>query len=162
MRIAFTLFAAVLMAFSAKGADPLYLDQLIETPVSSLQAQFGPMKKEGCFQIAADRFLLITMAKRDQKPWRVVLSADMPCKKPINAGTVDVRERSGVNLGDNTVSVVERMGRPDASAAPDTSLRKLGESEYLYMCRVEEGCARHTSVLIRDGRVSAIAQWYSE
>jgi hypothetical protein len=41
-------------------------------------------------------------------------------------------------------------------------MRKLGETEYFYICRVSEGCARHTSVLIRDGVVTAISEWYSE
>ena len=67
-----------------------------------------------------------------------------------------------MELGDSTVDIVEKMGRPDASAAPETALKTLGDTEYFYVCRVSEGCARHTSVFIRDGLVSAIAEWYSE
>jgi hypothetical protein len=54
------------------------------------------------------------------------------------------------------------MGRPDASAPPEVQLKKLGDTEYFFICRVSAGCARHTSVFLRDGLVTAIAEWYSE
>jgi hypothetical protein len=102
------------------------------------------------------------MDKKDGKPWRVALSAEMPCKKAEEGPLLDIRQRKGVELGDSTVAIVEKMGRPDASAAPETELRRLGETEYFYVCRVSEGCARHTSVFIRGGLVSAMAEWYSK
>jgi hypothetical protein len=162
MRFAVSLLAVLLVATGARAADPVYLDQLIESPVATLEAQFGQMKREGCFQIAPDRFLLLTMDKKNQKPWRVVLSSVEPCKRSVAVSDIDVRERNGVALGDSTLNVVERLGRPDAAAAPDQSLKKLGETEYFYICRVEEGCSRHTSVLMRGGVVTAISEWYSE
>lgn len=164
MRYAVTLMALVFVAAGARAADPIYLDQLIETPVSNLEAQLGPIKREGCFQIGPERFLLMTVDRknRDRKPWRVVLTSVEPCKKPVVAPELDIRERNGVALGDKTVAVVERIGRPDAAAPPDATMKKLGETEYFYICRVEEGCARHTSVLMRGGIVTAIAEWYSE
>jgi hypothetical protein len=162
MRVAVTLLAVLLAATGARAADPVYLDQLIETPAATLEAQFGRMKHDGCFQIAPERFLFITMDKKDRKPWRVIYSSIEPCKRPVAGPQLEIRERNGVSLGDTTVSVLERLGRPDAAAAPDQSMKKLGETEYFYICRVEEGCARHTSVLIHDGVVTAISEWYSE
>jgi hypothetical protein len=162
MKLAFAVLSVVLFAGSVRAADPLYLDQLIESPQASLEARFGAMKKESCFQLAPDRYLLISMGKKEAKPWRVVLSSVEPCKKPVPAPNLEIRERNGIDLGDNTVTIVQRLGRPDAAAKPDPALKKLGETEYFYICRVSEGCARHTSILISGGTVSAIAEWYSE
>jgi hypothetical protein len=164
MRFAVSLMTLLLVAAGARAADPVYLDQLIETPVANLESQLGPMKREGCFQIGAERYLLLTVDRknRDRKPWRVVLSSLPPCKKPVSAMEMDVRARNGVAIGDATVEVIARVGRPDAAAPPDASMRTLGETEYFYICRVEEGCARHTSVIMRGGLVTAIAEWYSE
>lgn len=162
MRVAVTLLAVLLVATGARAADPVYLDQLIESPLATLEAQFGPIKREGCFQIAPDRFLLLTMDKKNQKPSRVVLTSIEPCKRPVAGPNLDVRERNGVLLGETTVAVVEHLGRPDAAAAPDPSLKKLGDTEYFYICRFEEGCNRQTSVLMRGGQVTAISEWYSQ
>ncbi|HEX7830215.1 MAG TPA: hypothetical protein VF787_11195 [Thermoanaerobaculia bacterium] len=162
MKLAVTLLAALLVATGARAADPVYLDQLIETPVATLEAQFGQMKREGCFQTGPNQFLLMTIDKKDRKPWRVVISSIEPCKKPLPGPQIEIGHRSGIHLGDKTMAVVERLGRPDAAAAPDVALKKLGETEYFYICRVEAGCARHTSVLMREGVVTAIAEWYSE
>jgi hypothetical protein len=93
----------------------------------------------------------------------VVLTGSAPCRRPEDtAVAVDVRQRKGVELGDRTTQLLAKMGRPDAAAAPEAALRKLGDTEYFYICRVSEGCARHSSVFIRDGVVTAIAEWYSQ
>jgi hypothetical protein len=157
-----TFLTLLFVAAGARAADPVYLDQLIETPLVTLQAQFPGLRKEGCYRIADGHFLLLTMDKKDGKPWRVALTAAEPCRKPEDGPLLDVQHRSGVKLGDTTLSVIERMGRPDASAAPEVALKKLGDIEYFYICRVTEGCARHTSVFIRSGIVSALSEWYSD
>lgn len=159
-----TLFAVALLlvAGSALGADPVYIDQLMELPLSTLQQSFPGLKKDGCFRIGEERFLMIDIEKKAQKPWRVVLAGTATCRRAEDAAQIDVRLRKGVELGDRTVTVVEKMGRPDASAAPEASLRKLGDTEYFYICRLSDGCARHTSIFVRDGVVTAIAEWYSE
>lgn len=162
MRFIVTLCAAMLAAEAARAEDPVFIDELMETPRASLEARFGEMRRDGCFRLAPDRYLLISMDKKDGKPWRVVLSSIEPCRRPAEAAGVDVRDRNGIELGQGTLDVVEKLGRPDAAAAPDVALRKLGETEYFYICRIEEGCARHTSVLMRDGIVTGIAEWYSE
>jgi hypothetical protein len=162
MRLGIAFVSLLLVAVSSRAADPLYLDEIIEMPLATLQTQFPGLKKEGCYRVATGRYVLITMDKKDGKPWRVALSADEPCRKPMDGPLLDVRQRKGVELGDTTIAVVEKMGRPDASAVPETALRKLGETEYFYVCRVSEGCARHTSVFIRAGLVSAVAEWYSQ
>ena len=162
MRLVIAFVSLLLVAVSSRAADPLYLDEIIEMPLATLQTQFPGLKKEGCYRIATGRYLLITMDKKDGKPWRVALSADVPCRKPEDGPLLDVQHRKGVNLGDSTVAIVEKMGRPDASAVPETALKKLGDTEYFYVCRVSEGCARHTSVFIRAGLVSAVAEWYSQ
>ena len=162
MRTAIAL-TALLFAGSALAADPVYIDQLMEQPLPSLQRSFPGLKKEGCYRIGADRYLLIGLDKKDQKPWRVVLTASPPCRRPEDTPVaIDVRDRKGVELGMGSVELVTKMGRPEASAAPEASLRKLGDTEYFYICRVSEGCARHTSVFVRSGIVTAIAEWYSE
>jgi hypothetical protein len=162
MRTAIAL-AALLLAGSALAADPVYLDQLMERPLASLQQQFPGLKKEGCYRIGADRFLLIDIEKKDQKPWRVVLTSIVPCRRPEETLTaVDVRQRKGVELGDRTTLLLAKMGRPDAAAPPEAALKKLGETEYFFICRVSEQCARHTSVFVREGVVMAIAEWYSQ
>jgi hypothetical protein len=162
MRLVIAFVSLLLAAVSSRAADPLYLDEIIEMPLATLQAQFPGLRKEGCYRVGSGRFLLVTMDKKDGKPWRVALSAETPCKKPEEGPLLDIHQRKGVELGDSTVSIIEKMGRPDASAAPETDLRRLGEMEYFYVCRVSEGCARHTSVFIRGGLVSAIAEWYSK
>ncbi|HEX8252539.1 MAG TPA: hypothetical protein VF846_05275 [Thermoanaerobaculia bacterium] len=150
------------VALNSQAADPVYLDQLMETPLASLQTQFPGLKKEGCYRIGEGRYLLISMDKKDGKPWRVAVTSEQPCKRPDEATAIDVQARKGLQLGDKTIEVVEKMGRPDASAPPETSLKKLGDLEYFYVCRVSELCARHTSVFIRDGVVTALAEWYSK
>ena len=162
MRIVIAFVSLLLVAVSSRAADPLYLDQLIEMPLATLQAQFEGLRKEGCYRIAEGRYLLLTMDKKDGKPWRVALSAEQPCRKATDGPLVDVRHRKGVELGDSTIAVVEKMGRPDAAAAPETALKRLGETEYFYVCRLSDSCARHTSVFIREGLVSAVAEWYSQ
>jgi hypothetical protein len=162
MKVVLAFVSLLLVAASSRAADPVYLDQLIETPLSTLQAQFPGLRKEGCYRVADGRFLLITLDKKDGRPWRVALSAEVPCRKAEDGPLLDIRQRKDVQLGDSTIQIVEKMGRPDASAAPETALRKLGDIEYFYVCRVSEGCARHTSVFIRGGLVTAIAEWYSD
>jgi hypothetical protein len=153
---------ALLFAGSV-AAQPVYIDQLMETPAATLRQQFPGLKKEGCYRIAAERYVLIDIDKKDGKPWRVALTDTPPCKRPEDlAAAMDLRHRKGVELGQKTVDVLTNLGRPDAAAAPEPSLKKLGDTEYFFICRVSEGCARHTSVFVREGTVSAIAEWYSE
>ncbi|HVG24648.1 MAG TPA: hypothetical protein VND45_10870 [Thermoanaerobaculia bacterium] len=160
MRNAIAL-AALLFAGSAFAADPVYIDQLMEQPLPALQQQFPGLKKEGCYRVGTDRFLLIDVEKKEQKPWRVVLTGSAPCRHPEDAALMDVRQRHGVQLGMSTTALVAAMGRPEASAAPEATLKKLGDLEYFYLCRISEGCARHTSVFVREGVVTAVAEWYS-
>jgi hypothetical protein len=162
MRLVLAFVSLLLAALDSRAADPLYLDQVIEMPLATLQAQFPGLRKEGCYRIDGGRYLLVTMDKKDGKPWRVALSSEQPCRRAEEGPLLDVRHRKGVNLGDSTITVVEKMGRPDAAAAPETALRKLGDTEYFYVCRVSEGCARHTSIFIRGGLVTALAEWYSQ
>lgn len=155
----------VLLLFAAAGshaADVTYLDQLIETPLATLQASFPGLRREGCYRLADGRFLQITMDRKDGKPWRVTLAATAPCRRADDGPAADIQHRSGVLLGDSTASVLQKLGRPDASAAPEPAQRRLGETEYFYICRVSEGCARHTSVFIKEGVVTAVSEWYSE
>jgi len=151
-----------LAAVTTHAADPLYLDELAETPLSTLQQQFPTLKTEGCYAVAAGRHLAISIDRKDQKPWRVTLSAEPPCRRPENGPPVDVRARSGVELGDTSAAIIERLGRPDASASPEANQKRLGDTEYFFICRVTEGCARHTSVFVKNGVVTAISEWYSE
>jgi len=163
MRTVLAFVSLLLVAVSSRAADPVYLDQLIEMPLATLQTHFGEgLRKEGCYRIAEGRYLLLTMDKKDGKPWRVALSADMPCRKAADGPAIDVRHRKGVELGDSTIQVIEKMGRPDAAAAPETALKRLGDMEYFYVCRLSDSCARHASVFIKDGLVSAFAEWYSD
>jgi hypothetical protein len=161
MRLALAVLALLFVAGGAAG-DPVYLDQLMETPLATLREQFPGLKKDGCYRVAADRYVMIDIDKKAGKPWRVALT-NTPCRKPEDVPVgIDVRHRKGVELGQKTVDVLGIMGRPDASAAPEPSLKRLGDTEYFFICRVTEGCARHTSVFVREGVVSAIAEWYSE
>ena len=163
MRVALAALSLLLAGSTLRAADPVFLDQLIETPLATLQTQFPGLRKDGCYRLAADRFLLINVeSKKEHKPWRVAMTSVEPCRRPEDGPALEVRERSGVQLGDSTLAIVERLGRPDASAAPEAGLKRLGDTEYFYICRVEEGCARHTSFYIRDGVVTGIAEWYSE
>ena len=145
------------------AADPVYIDQLMESPLAALQQQFPGLKKEGCYRVAAERYVLIVIDRKEGKPWRVAMTNTPPCRRPEDLSTaLDVRHRKGLDLGQRTVEVLQIMGRPDASAPPEPSLKRLGDTEYFYICRLSEGCARHTSVFVREGLVSAIAEWYSE
>ena len=162
MRVALCGFALLLLALEASAQQTIYLDELTETPLATLQTLFPGLRKEGCYKLANGQFLLITMDKKDGKPWRVSLANEAPTRKSQDGPALEVRHRKGVALGDSTLDVIEKMGRPDASAAPEAALKKLGDTEYFYICRVSDGCARHTSVFIRNGVVTAVSEWYSE
>lgn len=163
MRVAVAVLSLLLAAPIARAADPVYLDQLAETPLSSLQSLFPGMKREGCFRLADDRYILITINKKDQKPSQVLLTTAPPCRRAETGPALDVRARSGVDLGLSQVQAVARLGRPDTTGPPvDNAMRKIADMEFFYLCRVSEGCARHTSVFFKGGVVSAISEWYSE
>jgi hypothetical protein len=161
MRLAWSAACLLLIAAESRAADTVYLDQLMETPLADLQRSFHNLKRGGCYRLGAGRFLMIEIERKEQKPWRVVLTSSEPCRHADAGPDLEVRERRGIQLGDTTPTVIEKLGRPDASAEPEPGLRELGQTEYFYICRVSEGCARHTSVFLRDGAVSAIAEWYS-
>ena len=160
MRLAAAVLA--LLVGGSMAAEPVYLDQLMEMPLETLQRSFPGLKREGCYRIGADRYLFIDVSKKEQRPWRITYTA-VPCKRSggDEGAQIEVRHRQGVELGNSTVAVLEKLGRPDASAAPDPNLKRFGETEYFYICRISEGCARHTSIFVKDGMVSAIAEWYS-
>lgn len=161
MRLAIAFVVLLAVSAGDVSAEPIYLDQLMEMSLATLQQQFPKMRNEGCYQLGPERFLWIDMKKKG-KPWRVALTSNPPCRRPENGPAIDVRERTGVELGARTKNVLDKMGRPDASAPPQGAFKKLGETEYFYICRLREGCSRHTSVFMRDGVVTAIASWYSE
>jgi hypothetical protein len=162
MRLGFAVASLLLVAADLHAAEPVYIDQLMESQLATLQQTFPGLKNEGCYQLPDRRYLHIAMDKKDQKPWRVTLATDAPCRRAEAIGEMDIRSRSGIALGHTTVGIVERLGRPDASAAPEPAQKRLGDTEYFYICRLTEGCARHTSVFVRNGTVTAIAEWYSE
>jgi hypothetical protein len=157
-----TVLSLFFVAASSQAADPVYLDELMETPLAKLQTIFPDLRKDGCYQIAEDRFVLVEIDKKDAKPWRVVLASAPPCKRAEPGPAIDVRERAGVELGQTQVSVVQRMGHPTIAQDAEREMKRFGNAEYFYMCRVSPECARHTSVFLRDGIVSAIAEWYSQ
>ncbi len=162
MKIALVV-SLLFVSVSSGAAEPVYLDQLMETPLATLQAQFPNLKREGCYRVADSRYLLISIDKKDGKPSRIAYSSEVPCKRPVDtAEAIDVRMRKGVELGDSPIAVREKMGQPDASTTPDAALKRLGDIEYFFVCRVSEMCARHTSVFLRNGTVTALAEWYSE
>ena len=115
MRLVIAFVSLLLVTVSSRAADPLYLDEIIEMPLATLQAQFPGLRKEGCYRVGTGRFLFVTMDKKDGKPWRVALSAEMPCRKAEDGPLLDVRQRKGVELGDSTVSIVSRRCRPGAT-----------------------------------------------
>lgn len=160
MRLALTFVSLLLVAVSSR-ADTVYLDELIEMPQSALQARFPGLKKQGCYRIAENRYLSITMNRRGDVPLRVTLSSE-PCRRPADIAGIEVLHRSGAEVGGSPVDVVTKLGQPHASATPDTSQERLGDTEYLYICQISQGCNRHTSVFLRDGVVTAISEWHSE
>lgn len=163
MKLAAPVVLLLLLMAGSAAADPVYLDQLMESRLETLQQQFPGLKKDGCYRIADSRYLWIEVDRRERRPWRIALASEAPCKRPEDlTAAMDVRHRKGVELGQRTIEVVELMGRPEASAVPEASLQRLGDTEYFYICRVSEGCARHTSVFVRNGIVTGIAEWYSE
>jgi hypothetical protein len=162
MRVALSVLSLLFVAVAAVAADPVYLDELMESPVPRLQTMFPDLRKEGCYQIAADRYLLLTIEKKEQKPWRIILASSLPCKRAESGPLLDVHERSGVELGQSQSAVVQRLGRPESALPADSNMKLFGDTEYFYICRVSESCARHTSVFLKNGIVSAIAEWYSQ
>ena len=162
MRGSLKLLSLLLVAFAANAADPLYLDQMMETQLPALQSMFPDLKKEGCYQIGENRYLLVTIEKKDQKPWRIVLASTPPCKHAEIGPQLDIRERAGAELGQTQLQVIQKMGRPETALPSDPDMKKFGDMEYFYVCRVSDGCARHTSVFMKGGTVSAIAEWYSQ
>jgi len=162
MKATLRVLSLLLVAAAANAQDPTYLDELVETPLPRLQTMFHDLKKEGCYRISAERYVMITIDKKDQKPWRVVLASASPCRRAETGPAIDVRARAGVELGQSQLAVIQHLGRPETAAPSELSMRKFGETEFFYICRVSEGCARHTSVFLKGGVVSAIAEWYSE
>lgn len=162
VRLLMAVMASFLVAASSQAADPVYLDELMETPLAKLQAMFPNLRKDGCYEIGQNRFVLIEIDKKEAKPWRVVLASSAPCKRAEAGPSIDIRERAGVELGETQVSVVQRLGHPTIAQDADPGMKRFGNAEYFYMCKVSEECARHTSVFLREGVVSAIAEWYSQ
>lgn len=160
MRLALTFVTLLLVALGSR-ADTVYLDELVEMPQSALQNRFPGLKKQGCYRIAEDRYLSITMQRRGDLPLRVTVAME-PCRRPVDIAGIEVQHRSGANVGGTTVDVVTKLGQPHAAAAPDSTQERLGDTEYLYICQISQGCNRHTSVFIRDGIVTAISEWHSE
>jgi hypothetical protein len=162
MRVALSVLSLLFVAVSSRAADPVYLDELMETPVAKLQTIFTDLRKDGCYRIAPDRYIRVTIDKKDQKPWRVVLASAPPCRRAETGPAIDIRSRAGVELGQSQMAVIERIGRPETAAPAESDMRRFGDMEFFYVCRVSEGCARHTSIYFKDGVVSAISEWYSE
>jgi hypothetical protein len=162
MRHVLAVVALMFAGGSTMAADPIYLDQLMEQPLATLQQQFPNLRREGCYRIGEGRYLLIDMDKKDQKPWRVAIASAAPCKRADDITAIDVHERAGAELGMTLTEMLRKMGRPDAAAPPDGASKRLGDTEYFFVCRVSEGCARHTSVFVRESVVTAVAEWYSE
>jgi hypothetical protein len=162
MRVALSVLALLFVAAAGSAADPMYIDELMETPVARLHTTFTTLRKEGCYRIADNRYVLVQIDKKDLKPWRVVLATEPPCRRAETGPVIDLRERAGIDLGQTQVDVVKTMKRPETAQPTDTALRRFGEMEWFYICRVSDGCARHTSVFFKGGVVSAISEWYSE
>ena len=162
MRVALSVLALLFVAAASSAADPVYIDELMETPVARLRTTFSTLKKEGCYRIAENRYVLVQIDKKDLKPWRVILATEPPCRRAETGPVIDLRLRTGFDLGQTQVDVVKTMKRPETAQPTDTALRRFGDMEWFYICRVSEGCARHTSVFFKDGVVSAISEWYSE
>ena len=161
MKTTLIVLSLLLVSVSAAADDPLYLDAIMETPAATLQTDFPGLKKEGCYQIADGQYLLLNIDK-DQKPWRALVSSAQPCRRAEQGPQISIRERNGVVLGETGPQVVQAIGRPDAATPPDADARRFGDMEYFYICRVSEGCARHISIFLKKGVVSAIAEWYSQ
>jgi hypothetical protein len=163
MRVAPAVLALIVSVGGSLAADPVYIDQLMETPAATLQTHFAGLKKEGCYRLPDGRYVLLNIDRKSSKPSRVAISAAEPCRRAADVRTpMDLRHRTGVEIGDATPAVIEKMGRPDATTDAEAKSRDLGDFEYFYLCRIDEGCARHTSVFLRNGLVSAIAEWYSD
>jgi hypothetical protein len=163
MRFGPVVLALLVAAGARVHADAVFIDELMQTPLEVLQTHFEGLKKDGCYRLPDGRYVVLNVDRKTKKPQRVVISASEPCKRPADARTpIDLRHRSGVEIGDTTLVVLEKMGRPDASAAPETAFKELGELEYFYVCRAEAECVKHTSVFVREGAVSAISEWYSK
>jgi hypothetical protein len=163
MKVALAVVSLLFVAASSRAADPVYLDELMETPLATLQTQFPGLKKEGCYRIGEGRFLLIDVdAKKVHKPWRVAVTSVEPCRHAQDVGAMDVHDRGGVQPGDSSLDVIHHMGRPDASAPPEKGLEKIGDTELIFICKETAGCSRHTSVFLQGGMVTAVAEWYSE
>ena len=161
MRVALFGFA-LLLAASASAQQTIYLDELVETPLATLQTLFPNLRKEGCYKLANGQFLMLTMDKKEGTPQRVSIANAAPCRKAQDGPALEIRHRKEVALGDSTLDVVEKLGRPDASAAAEAALKKLGDTEYFYMCRATAGCTRVTSVFMRDGVVTGMSEWHSQ
>lgn len=163
MKRAAAVLALMMVVSGGIAADPVFIDQLMETPLDALQTHFADLKKDGCYRLADGRFVLINMDRKAGKPWRVALAVAEPCRRPDDVRTpMDLQHRKGIALGDGTAAVLEKIGRPDAMTEAEPKLRNLGDTEYFYICRVEQDCARHTSIFTRDGVVTGIAEWYSD
>lgn len=163
MRDAAAVLALTFAISGSIAADPVYIDQLMETPVEALQTHFAGLRKDGCYKLPDGYFVLVNIDRKAGKPSRVALAATEPCRRPQDVRTpMDLRHRKGVAIGDGTGAILEKMGPPDAMSDAEPKLRQLGETEYFYICRVDQDCARHTSIFTRDGLVTAIAEWYSD
>jgi hypothetical protein len=117
-------FAVLALLFAASvAADPVYLDQLMETPLATLQQQFPGLKKDGCYRVADGRYVLLDISRKEGKPWRVALTDTAPCKRPEDlAAALDVRHRKGVERAAPTPRPhPSRRSRSSATRSTSTS-----------------------------------------
>ena len=113
MRLTLTLLSLLALAVPAKAADPVYLDQLIETPLNALQAQFPNLKKEGCYRTGEGRYHAEQehhpAAVRDAPDLRMGRAAESHTGDELPGPLVEVPGRFGVRLGHQS----HPPGRPD-------------------------------------------------
>lgn len=165
------IIGCILSACSSSA--PRHLDDLLDTPVQTVERRYGPGSYFRCYELPGSRFL--TLGVDDEDPsrfWSIELADSSGCETAMPPNIeVPTTFKIGVNLGDSVEKVLAVLGQPDSilTKAPDGSsaetlarFTQLGGTEYVFDCKKPPTCSWVTSVFARGGKVSAISIWYTD
>ena len=167
------LIACCVLLAACASAPPRAMDDLLDTPVASVERRFGPGSYARCYQISDGRF--VNLGVDDEDPtrfWSVELADVSDCTTTMPP-LIEMPSKFniGVDLGDPIEKALSVLGQPDSvlKQPPEGSsdeivlrFQRRGGIEYMYRCKAPPDCGSVTSIFARNGKVSAISISYSD
>lgn len=167
------LLACCILLAACASSPPRVLDDLLDSPVASVEQRYGPGSYLRCYQLGDSRFVNLDVDEGDPGHfWSVELADVSDCEttmapNPGMPSTFNV----GVDLGDPVEKALTVLGHPDEvlTEAPEGSsdaaiarFKRRGGTEYIFRCKTPATCGTVTSIFARNGKVSAISIWYAD